>query len=121
MSNSRRPFDSFDEFWPFYVLEHARPETQAIHAVGTSLGVAAAATALLTGRKWLIPAGLALAYGAAWYSHFRIEKNKPASFKYPVYSFLADFKMVGKIAQGEMSEEVRRARMIAGPRTIDMG
>ncbi len=118
---SDRRFDSFEEFWPFYVLEHTKPETQALHVAGTALGLTAAAAAVATRNGWLVPLGLAAAYGAAWYSHYRIENNRPASFKYPVYSFLADFKMVGRVVQGRMSDEVRAAQALANQaRTIEM-
>lgn len=102
------PFESFEEFWPYYVLEHRKPETQAMHAVGTALGIAAAGAALATRRAWLIPVGLTAAYGMAWFSHFTVEKNRPATFTYPLWSFAADFKMFGKILKGEMSQEVAR-------------
>jgi hypothetical protein len=117
-----KPIESFEEFWPYYVLEHRKPETQALHAVGTSLGLVGAAAALATRRPWLIPLGLVGAYGMAWYSHYRIEENRPATFKYPLYSFAADFKMFGKILRGKMSQEVQAALALreAQKGTIEM-
>ncbi len=56
----------------------------------------------------------------AWYSHYRIEGNRPATFKYPLWSFAADFKMLGKIVQGEMQEEVRRADALAQREPVDI-
>ncbi len=127
MSDKR--FESFEEFWPFYVLEHSKPETQAIHAVGTALGLTALGAMVLTRKTWLIPVGLVAAYGCAWYSHYKIEGNRPATFKYPLYSFAADFKMFGKVLKGEMTDEVARceammkangAAMPAHAQTIEM-
>lgn len=113
-------YQSFEEFWPFYVREHRKPETQALHAAGTSLAVAAAAAAVVTRRPWLIPLGLAAGYGFAWYSHYRIEGNRPATFKYPLWSFAADFKMLGKIVQGSMTEEVHKADALLAHETVDI-
>lgn len=126
---SERRFESFEEFWPYYALEHSKPETQAMHAVGTALGLTALGGLLVTRKAWLVPAGLAAAYGMAWLSHYRIEGNKPATFKYPLWSLMGDFKMFGKIVQGQMTDEVARARQVmearnealGGPSTIDMG
>lgn len=112
-------FESFEEFWPYYVLEHRKPETQAMHAVGTALGIAAAGAALATRRAWLIPVGLTAAYGMAWFSHFTVEKNRPATFTYPLWSFAADFKMFGKILNGEMSQEVARCEAMRRAHTDD--
>lgn len=121
MSDEKR-IDTFEEFWPYYVLEHRKPETQALHAVGTSLGLVGAAAAIATRRPWLIPLGLVGAYGMAWYSHYRIEENRPATFKYPLYSFAADFKMFGNILRGKMGEEVQKAQALrdAQQATIEM-
>jgi hypothetical protein len=120
---TQKRIQSFEEFWPYYVLEHRKPETQALHAVGTSLGLVGAAAALATRRPWLIPLGLVGAYGMAWFSHYRIEHNRPATFQYPLWSFAADFKMFGKIVRGQMSEEVQKAaalRQASEPQTLDM-
>ncbi len=84
---------TFEEFWPFYLAEHSKPATRALHAVGTVLGTACLVAALVTWNWYFIPAGLVSGYAFAWVSHFFIEKNRPASFKYPLWSFLADFRM----------------------------
>jgi hypothetical protein len=98
-------FKSFEEFWPFYVREHSQPATRTLHFVGTSFGLVCALLAA-TGRWWLIPVGLVISYGFAWFSHFVIEKNRPATFKYPLYSFRGDFRMFGLMLRGKMGEEV---------------
>ncbi|UPT72633.1 MAG: DUF962 domain-containing protein [Elusimicrobiota bacterium] len=99
---------SQDEFWPYYVSEHLNPTNRRLHFVGTSLGLICAVFALV----FLSPAFFALAlffgYGFAWVGHFGFERNKPATFKYPRLSFLADFRMYGLIARGRMDEEIRR-------------
>lgn len=99
---------TFAEFWPYYVKAHSKPQTRVVHSVGTTAAVAIAACALLTGRKALVPVALGVGYGFAWYSHFFIEGNKPATFGHPLWSFASDFIMLKKILDGTMDAEVER-------------
>lgn len=103
---------SFAEFWPFYVAEHSRAGTRALHAVGTLTGTALLVAFVATGRWWLVPLAFVPGYGAAWVAHFFIEHNRPASFKYPLWSFLADYKMVALMLAGRMGREVEHARRL---------
>ena len=103
---------SFREFWPFYVREHSDPTNRRLHFIGTSLVIGCAVGAAM-GQWYLIPAMPVVGYGFAWTGHFFFQKNKPATFKYPLWSLAADFVMWGKIATGKMEDEVRRA-MAAG-------
>jgi hypothetical protein len=101
---------SFTEFWPYYAREHSQVGTRVFHYIGT-----AAATILLVGLvangKWfMFPLAFAPGYGCAWFSHFFIEKNKPATFQYPLWSFIADYKMFGMMLLGRMKREVARAK-----------
>ena len=99
---------SFEEFWPHYVAEHSQPATRTLHAIGTTVGLACAA-AFVARRKWkLLPLALVPGYGAAWASHFLIEKNKPATFEHPLWSFMGDYKMIGLMLTGRMDEEIKR-------------
>ncbi len=101
-------FKTFEEFWPYYVKEHAQKSTRTTHAVGTTLALGAVAAALFTRKgRYLALAPLA-GYGFAWASHFFIEKNRPATFTYPRWSLLGDFVMLKKIFEGTMDEEVER-------------
>jgi hypothetical protein len=102
---------TFREFWPYYVREHAKSITRALHFIGSTLVLAIAAAAVVTGRPWLFLATPIVGYGFAWIGHFGFEKNKPATFKYPVYSFIADWVMYGKILSGTMRAEVERVRV----------
>jgi hypothetical protein len=99
---------TFRDFWPYYVREHAKPITRALHFIGSTLVLAIVATAVVTGRFWLLAAMPVVGYGFAWVGHFGFEKNRPATFKYPVYSFLSDWVMYGKILSGTMRAEVER-------------
>ena len=99
---------SFEEFWPFYVREHSRGMTRALHFAGTAAGLATVA-ALAAGGKWKwLPRALVPGYAAAWAGHFLVEKNRPATFKYPLWSFMADQKMFALMLAGRMDEEVER-------------
>ena len=101
--------ESFEEFWPFYVSEHSKPITRWFHFAGTTMALGCVGAAVLTGNPLLLPAALVAGYGPAWISHFFLEKNKPASFKYPLWSFKADFVMYAKMWTGKMAAEVERA------------
>jgi len=105
---SDKPIQNFEEFWPFYVREHSKKATRIIHFVGTSAGGAAAVAAVALKKPALIPLGLVVGYAAAWYSHFFIENNRPASFRYPLWSFKADWIMWSKMIAGTMDAEVER-------------
>jgi hypothetical protein len=102
-------FESFKEFWPHYVAEHSKPATRALHLAGTSLALGCAAALLAKGKWKLLPLALVPGYGAAWVGHFFIERNRPATFKYPLWSFMADYKMIAFMLAGRMEAEVERA------------
>ena len=96
-------YRSFAEFYPFYLSEHENPVCRRLHFAGTSLGFACLIVAVITFSLWFVLAGLVLGYAFAWVGHFFFEKNRPATFKYPFYSFAGDWVMwkdiiVGKIA-----------------------
>ena len=101
--------ESFAEFWSHYVGEHSKAGTRALHLVGTSVGLACAGYLVARQKWWLLPLAFVPGYAAAWAGHFFIEHNKPATFQYPLWSLIADYKMVGLMLAGKMKEEVKRA------------
>lgn len=105
---SEREIKTFEEFWDYYVGEHRKPATRILHFAGTTAAMGLFAGGLLTKRRWLLLAAPIAGYGPAWLSHFLIEKNKPATFKYPLWSLQADFVMWGKMIRGQMQAEVDR-------------
>jgi hypothetical protein len=101
---------TFEEFWPYYVNEHSQPTTRALHAVGTTASLACAAL-LISRKRWrLLPLAFIPGYAAAWFGHFFVEHNRPATFKHPLWSFVADHKMLGLMIAGKMDQEVERVR-----------
>ncbi len=105
---------TFEEFWPFYVREHANKTNRMLHFVGTTLAMGSVAAGLLTGKKAFFLAAPVLGYGFAWAGHFLVEGNKPATFKYPAWSLRGDFVMWGKIVAGKMDAEVERVKKSNG-------
>ncbi|MCH8924099.1 MAG: DUF962 domain-containing protein [Planctomycetes bacterium] len=109
---SKGRIQSFAEFWPFYVGEHSRPACRALHFVGSTLVLVVIAAAV-TYNWWLLLVAPVVGYGFAWTGHFAIEKNRPASFSYPLWSFIADWKMWAMMLVGRMGAEVRKAQAVA--------
>jgi hypothetical protein len=102
---SKRPeFANYREFWPYYVAMHSKALTRRLHFVGTSSGLALSAFGISTGRKRLVPAGVALGYAFAWPAHWFVEKNNPASFGHPLWSLRGDFEMVVYMLSGRDRE-----------------
>lgn len=99
---------NYREFWDFYVQEHSKPATRLLHFVGTSLGLLLLVWFILSGRWYFFPLFLVVGYAFAWFAHFVVEKNRPATFKYPLWSFVSDFKMMWYMITGRMSREVER-------------
>jgi hypothetical protein len=93
---------SFADFYPFYLGEHSNRTCRRLHFVGTSLGLACFITALVTARPALVLLGLLCGYAFAWVGHFGFEKNKPASFKQPLYSFMGDWCMWWQMLTGRI-------------------
>jgi hypothetical protein len=95
-------FDSFASFYPFYLSQHENRWCRRLHFVGSSIGLGCAALALTRRQPSLIAAGLLAGYGLAWVGHFGFEKNRPATFQHPVYSFIGDWAMWRDIATGKI-------------------
>ena len=95
-------FSRFSEFYPFYLGEHSDRSCRRLHFVGTSLVIATTVSAVVTANwSWLLLLPL-LGYGFAWVGHFFFEKNRPATFKYPLYSLIGDFAMYRDIWIGRV-------------------
>lgn len=101
-SAGEQRFESFADFYPFYLEEHSDPRCRALHYIGSTLVLILLVYALVTGRYallWLIPV---VGYGFAWVGHFFFEHNRPATFQYPLYSLLGDFVMFRDMLTGRI-------------------
>ncbi|QPF74259.1 DUF962 domain-containing protein [Roseateles sp. DAIF2] len=95
-------FRSFAEFYPFYLGEHRNRTCRRLHFLGSSLALLCLAWGLASGRPVFLLYGLLCGYGCAWIGHFMFEKNRPASFKRPLYSFIGDWVMYKDIWTGRI-------------------
>ena len=99
---------SYREFWRFYLGQHRRRATRALHLFGTLLGICLLVAALIL-AEWRLAVASALAgYAFAWLSHIWIEKNRPATFKYPIWSLHSDFRMLGLWLMGRLHVHLQR-------------
>jgi hypothetical protein len=95
-------FRNFAEFYPFYLGEHANRTCRRLHFIGSTLVIAALVLALATGQwrwLWLMPVA---GYGFAWVGHYAFEKNRPATFKHPLYSLAGDWVMYAQMLRGKI-------------------
>lgn len=86
------PGKTLAEFWPYYLEEHKDPANVALHVFGSSLAIVLIILAPFT-SYWLLLFALISGYGFAWFGHFIIERNRPATFRHPIRSFLSDWKL----------------------------
>ncbi|HTD74011.1 MAG TPA: DUF962 domain-containing protein [Steroidobacteraceae bacterium] len=93
-------FRSFKEFYPFYLSEHANRTSRRLHFAGTSIALALLIAAVVTQKFWLAGAALIQGYAFAWVGHFFFEHNRPATFKYPGFSLMGDWRLWWDILTG---------------------
>ncbi len=102
MDTVKQGYSSFAQFYPFYLSEHANTTCRRLHFAGSLCVLAILVAALATGRPlWLLAMPVA-GYGFAWIGHFVFEKNRPASFSHPLYSFMGDWVMFFQLLTGKL-------------------
>ncbi len=105
---------SYDEFWAFYLRAHADPRNRLVHYAGSILALGALALAVIELQPlWLIAMPLA-GYGFAWFGHYFIEGNKPATFGHPLWSLVSDYRMVFLWLTGSLGPHLERAQARPG-------
>ncbi|QIO09373.1 DUF962 domain-containing protein [Acinetobacter lanii] len=97
------PIRNYSEFYRFYLTEHRHITSRRLHAVGSSVGLYFFSKAIRQRKLKYVAYGLVSGYACAWVGHFVFEKNKPASFKQPLYSFISDWRMLSDILRGNLS------------------
>lgn len=104
---SDRQYNSFSDFWPYYLAEHSKPATRLLHYLGTVIAIGFLITVIAIGKWWLFPIAFIPGYAFAWVGHFFIEKNRPATFTYPLWSFMGDWKMLALMLTGRLKARNR--------------
>lgn len=99
---SEQRIATYAEFFPFYLREHSQPITRAMHYCGTAVEIFCLGALLATGNWWWLLGALVGGYGFAWVAHFFVEKNRPATFTYPLWSYIADHHMAALAVTGRL-------------------
>ncbi len=102
MNEQNQKFNTFTEFYPYYLKEHSNLTCRRLHVIGSTLVIVVVIIAMLSQNfylLWLLPV---IGYGFAWVGHFFFEKNKPATFKYPLYSLAGDWVMYWQVVTGKI-------------------
>ena len=96
------PYPTFADFYPYYLTEHANRTSRRLHFTGTSVAVVLLVGAVATSLWWLVGAALMQGYAFAWVGHFFFEHNKPATFKYPLFSLMGDWRLWWEMLTGKI-------------------
>ncbi|MCP5371580.1 MAG: DUF962 domain-containing protein [Hyphomicrobiales bacterium] len=107
MATTTERYQTYADFWPFYLAEHGKPATRGLHYFGTTLAIACLVLGAAVNPWWLLAAPVA-GYFFAWIAHFFVEHNRPATFTYPAWSLVSDFRMFFLWIAGRMPDELRR-------------
>jgi hypothetical protein len=102
MNNEKKPFRTFSDFYPFYLGEHSNQTCRRLHFAGTSIAVALLIAAAITQWWWFVALALIQGYSLAWIGHYFFEHNKPATFEYPLFSLMGDWRLWWEILIGRV-------------------
>ena len=102
MNENSDRFTSFKDFYPYYLAEHSNRTCRRLHVVGSALVILVLIYVFTTSNWWWLLSIPLIGYGFAWVGHFFFEKNKPATFKYPLYSLIGDWVMFWQVLRGQI-------------------
>jgi hypothetical protein len=115
--STEKKYKTFWSFYPYYLTEHADSKNRVLHFTGTMLLIFALVAGLVTGKWFFFALVPVLGYGFAWVGHYFIEKNRPATFTYPLYSLASDFVMFWHILTGQIENKLTEAKKILSNNT----
>jgi hypothetical protein len=95
-------YKNFGDFYPFYLSEHSNRISRRLHFTGTSMALGLLVAAAVTQTWWLVSLAFVQGYAFAWVGHYFFERNKPATFKYPGFSFMGDWRLWWEILTGKL-------------------
>ncbi|TGL51605.1 DUF962 domain-containing protein [Leptospira kemamanensis] len=105
-----KKYKTLKDFFPFYLEEHSNPINRALHFIGSSLALGCILGFITTGKFYILGLALVSGYFFAWIGHFFIQKNRPATFTYPLYSFVSDWIMYFKMLTGRIDAEFAKTK-----------
>jgi len=111
---TEKKYKTFWSFYKYYLTEHGDLKNRVLHFIGTALVIGCLIAGIILRNWWLIAVIPVCGYGFAWVGHFFIEKNKPATFTYPLYSLGSDFVMFWHIITGQLPKKLEEARKTIG-------
>lgn len=111
---AEKKYKNFWSFYPYYLTEHGDVKNRSLHFIGTAGLLVILVVAIVTQKWWMLALVPVCGYGFAWAGHFFIEKNKPATFTYPLFSLGSDFVMFWHMLTGQISKKLEEARKSIG-------
>jgi hypothetical protein len=108
--STEKKYKTFWSFYPYYLTEHSDNTNRLLHFIGTLLLLMALVAGIITEKWWFFALVPILGYGFAWVGHYFIEKNKPATFTYPLYSLASDFVMFWHTITGQIGKKMKEAK-----------
>ena len=109
MQNKEFDFKNVWEFYPYYLTEHSNPTCRVLHFIGTSIALMIGVYSLLAQTHSYLLIGVIQGYAFAWVGHFFFEQNKPATFRYPIWSFMCDWIMWWNMLNGQVEKQLEKA------------